>query len=610
MQERNKRDLKERGITLIALVVTIVVLLILAGVTVNTLFNDNGILNYAKTSGNEFKIQAVREKIEAIKLNWEAEKVVDSSITIEKLWEDLEKAEIIDSKDENVSLKSTVTENENEITKYEIETKEGYLVEIIVTKKSNGSITVEIGEIEESTNPLPRISIKETTANNNSITVKVEVSRLGNGEITYLYKLRTSEAWSEPQKMTGTEVKITGLEINKMYDIKIIAKNENGEREEIGSAIIDTLAPQEAEVTFSKTLVEVEQEFTATVTLKDNESGIDLSKSKWEFNQTSTAIGIEENSYTNTFAMENDTIKLKTTTDGSWYLHVLSIDKCGNKKETIKGIVKTGIVAENYTWTQDKTIVTGTHKVTGATITKEVGTEFEYNCGVSSYTGGWKVLGAENEKLLIMSTIDIGTLQLSGKYGYNLGVNQLNSMCNQYGTNARSIKVEDINRVTGYDPNNTGDGKKFKIGEWGEYESKVTYTASKITNSNGLIETSLSNKKYDHPAGKLIGTGGNTSLITETSTYYYYHPNTLTTTNTGSTKGISTTSKAYKLLFRIADNSRACNYWLASLYVDAMNKYSDFGLRYVDDSVSTSTLWYSGGSANSTSKGVRAVVSL
>ena len=39
---------KEKGITLIALVITIVVLLILAGVTITALSGDNGILTRAK----------------------------------------------------------------------------------------------------------------------------------------------------------------------------------------------------------------------------------------------------------------------------------------------------------------------------------------------------------------------------------------------------------------------------------------------------------------------------------------------------------------------------------------------------------------------------------
>lgn len=40
--------LKQRGITLIALVVTIVVLLILAGVSINALFGNNGIISRAQ----------------------------------------------------------------------------------------------------------------------------------------------------------------------------------------------------------------------------------------------------------------------------------------------------------------------------------------------------------------------------------------------------------------------------------------------------------------------------------------------------------------------------------------------------------------------------------
>ena len=39
---------KENGITLIALVITIVVLLILAGISVSVLSGDNGIINQAK----------------------------------------------------------------------------------------------------------------------------------------------------------------------------------------------------------------------------------------------------------------------------------------------------------------------------------------------------------------------------------------------------------------------------------------------------------------------------------------------------------------------------------------------------------------------------------
>ena len=53
MKIKNKRNyLQEKGITLIALVVTIVVLLILAGVSVNALFGNSGIIEKAKEAQN------------------------------------------------------------------------------------------------------------------------------------------------------------------------------------------------------------------------------------------------------------------------------------------------------------------------------------------------------------------------------------------------------------------------------------------------------------------------------------------------------------------------------------------------------------------------------
>ena len=61
----------QTGITLIALVVTIVVLLILAGVSINALFGDSGIIDRAKEAQNETNQATEREKKEIKELsNW------------------------------------------------------------------------------------------------------------------------------------------------------------------------------------------------------------------------------------------------------------------------------------------------------------------------------------------------------------------------------------------------------------------------------------------------------------------------------------------------------------------------------------------------------------
>ena len=59
---KNKRILKERGITLIALVVTIVVLLILAGVSLNAIFSENGIIKRAKDAQNKMNQAAENDQ--------------------------------------------------------------------------------------------------------------------------------------------------------------------------------------------------------------------------------------------------------------------------------------------------------------------------------------------------------------------------------------------------------------------------------------------------------------------------------------------------------------------------------------------------------------------
>ena len=66
MKTKNKRSyLKQSGITLIALVVTIVVLLILAGVSLNAIFSENGIIKRAKDAQNKMD-EATQNDLNAI----------------------------------------------------------------------------------------------------------------------------------------------------------------------------------------------------------------------------------------------------------------------------------------------------------------------------------------------------------------------------------------------------------------------------------------------------------------------------------------------------------------------------------------------------------------
>ena len=75
-----------KGITLIALVITIIVLLILAGVTISALSGDNGILTQAKNAKEETR----GGKVEEAKNLWIAEKKANKEVsgTTEKTLEE------------------------------------------------------------------------------------------------------------------------------------------------------------------------------------------------------------------------------------------------------------------------------------------------------------------------------------------------------------------------------------------------------------------------------------------------------------------------------------------------------------------------------------------
>lgn len=57
MKKLKKSNKNERGITLIALVITIVVLLILAGVSINMLTGENGILKQSKEAKKQTELK-------------------------------------------------------------------------------------------------------------------------------------------------------------------------------------------------------------------------------------------------------------------------------------------------------------------------------------------------------------------------------------------------------------------------------------------------------------------------------------------------------------------------------------------------------------------------
>ena len=89
-----KEKWQERGITLIALVVTIVILLILAGVTLNIALSDNGLFKKTKEAVDDYNQKAIEEKLQLIYTEKIMENNLNSKADVTSLLEEVTGGEI------------------------------------------------------------------------------------------------------------------------------------------------------------------------------------------------------------------------------------------------------------------------------------------------------------------------------------------------------------------------------------------------------------------------------------------------------------------------------------------------------------------------------------
>ena len=284
-------------------------------------------------------------------------------------------------------------------------------------------------------------------------------------------------------------------------------------------------------------------------------------------------------------------------------------------------IVTTSGVTITKGWLQDGVIVTR------GNVTLEAGDRIQYDAGVQGYEGKWEVLGAENGKLLIMSTMNIGSLQLYGleggtyqdhttNYGLLNGIKRLNELCEPYGhgtgaVGARSIKVEDVNKLTGYDPTTYGVGTML------QYGNKVTFSWNTTTDgdvdyisTNGQSGTLISSSHsegfsyidFNTMAKTTVPVNGS-GMPTLINTSYQYELNDTT---------LPTKSHAAVLLLSTGVKANGGHYWLASPYISSFYTFgSSFGLLSGSDGVvAPQSLFYSAGEEAYRGIGIRAVVEI
>ena len=194
-----KQMLKEKGITLIALVVTIVVLLILAGVSINLILGQNGLISKSKEAKNRSKQGEVTDRIITMLGEWQVEKyTADGNF----------EAFLNGKKDANELDEVTA----NEDGTFDVE-KDGY----ILTIKEDGSI------LNTSKSNRPQVSdIKVGTKNEDGTITAVEANRIDEGTKLYI-AFETSIEGGNITSIKVGETEITATEVTLPYEV-----SENG----------------------------------------------------------------------------------------------------------------------------------------------------------------------------------------------------------------------------------------------------------------------------------------------------------------------------------------------------------------------------------------------
>lgn len=287
---------KIHGITLIALVITIIILIILAGISLNFILGDDSIISTAVYVREKTTIESIREKLELVKgsayINGEGK------TNISKYFEQLEKEKI---EPYNVTNKEVLTELRGVV---QVNQKYSYLIEF-----------TEIGDLQ----------------------------------ITYEGKV--------------------GEENREIGEISVALSGEN-------------------------TQSQIPIVLTATITNSIEE----VKNAKWILTQDETALGTEENNYTE--STDSDTINLQFKDANTYYLHVLTTDTYGRKVETVKGPIT--IASVSHTHVGDTvnggdcyTFQSETKTCTIKSSTKTLTYDSNYNellgkkLGDCSWCGGW-----------------------------------------------------------------------------------------------------------------------------------------------------------------------------------------------------------------------------
>ncbi|MFR3183161.1 MAG: hypothetical protein ACLTPN_06115 [Clostridia bacterium] len=300
---------KQRGVTIIALTVTIIVLLILAGISISILTGDNKLLGKSQQSKRETEIMQYEEKLEILKqLEYTNNYTTDIAQFLDNYVDVVEQDEMFK---ENKGITADV--GNNLVT---VITKEGYKFEVTIDD------VIYVGDENDSNIDINNVKVTILTTptdwTNNSVRVKISTNITN---VTKQYSLDGGNNWKKYEN--EIEIQDNGVEVQAR------AVNGNNESSNTVTKIIeniDRLSPNIFTPRISKTTNTITVECTTTdkeATTKDGKSGIKGYKFSKDNGSTWTDIKAEGR-----YVFEN--LKAGIT----YPIKVKAIDNAGNEIST------------------------------------------------------------------------------------------------------------------------------------------------------------------------------------------------------------------------------------------------------------------------------------
>ncbi len=241
------------------------------------------------------------------------------------------------------------------------------------------------------------------------------------------------------------------VEVDGEYYLHVIGVDNAGNKKAAVSSkiIVDTTVPNEAEIVVPQTAIN--NSIEATVTMSDNVggSGLNLSECKYIYSAVSYPYGDTESiwSNANAFTNENETITVTSSTNDIYYLHVLTVDKAGNRREVLSSGVTTNTetpVAPEITATSGSNVWTNQNvEVTVNEVTSPGIVKYEYTINGGNwqeYTGKINITEEGVTTIKARAVNNVGTIGAES-IGYMVSIDKTAPTV-VFGTNgASNVKV-------------------------------------------------------------------------------------------------------------------------------------------------------------------------